>query len=381
MKVAFIHNEKKIGTGAHYINDLMSQKLAASSVEIKSFYPKASLMETPVHLSGLKSILFFYSLLEKRKEILKYDLIQGTTYTALPFLAYPIPVVAHFGSTTKGFMEATPKAINIENGCKKVWYNLKKEGAIGELNIKTRKPLRDIADVEEYVALKANAVIATSEKVRQELLSMGVEPDKVHLIHNAVEDYWFETVSNDLLAPPKIVFLGRLGNDAFTLKLKGLDRLVHLWQKFPAIEKVCLAITTNKSLIEHFKLKVPKLILETNVKKDDLPKFLGSLRGSIIFISSRYEGFSLSLIEGMSQGLIPVSYPVGVAPEIIRNGENGYIVTSQNEAIEKVQLIINDEDLRKKMSAESIKTAKQFSSEKITRQLISLYEKLIAVSS
>jgi glycosyltransferase involved in cell wall biosynthesis len=381
MKIAFIHNEKKIGTGAHYINDLMSQKLISSNIDTKNFYPKTSLIETPVHLSGIKNILFFYSLLEKRKEILKYDLIQGTTYTALPFLAYPIPVVAHFGSTTRGFLDFTPRASQMENGCRKIWYKLKKDGAIHELNIKTRKPMRDIADIEEYVASKASAVIATSEKVRNELLSMGAKPENIHLIHNAIEDYWFEKVGKKDLSQLKIVFLGRLGNDPFTLKLKGLDRLISLWQKFSMVEKVCLAITTNKTLIEYLKVNIPKLTLEVNIKKDDLPEKLLSLRGSILFISSRYEGFSLSLIEGMSQGLIPIAYSVGVVPEIITNGKNGFIVSSVSEAAERVNEIMNNKKLRESMSDEAIKTSKQFSSEKITKKLIDLYKKVIITSS
>ncbi len=39
MKVAFIHNEKKTGTGANYINDLMFLKLQEAGVEVKNFYP------------------------------------------------------------------------------------------------------------------------------------------------------------------------------------------------------------------------------------------------------------------------------------------------------------------------------------------------------
>ena len=96
MKVAFIHNEKKIGTGAHYINDLMASKLQNAGVEIKNFYPRISLVNTPAHLGGLKKILFFYSLLERRKEILKFNIIQGTTYTPLPFLVFSVPVLSHF---------------------------------------------------------------------------------------------------------------------------------------------------------------------------------------------------------------------------------------------------------------------------------------------
>ena len=377
MKIAFIHNEKKLGTGARYINDLMALKLKESGVDIKNFYPRTLLVDTPVHLGGLKAILFFYSLLERRKEILKFNIIQGTTYTPLPFLAYPVPVVSHFGSTTRGFLGATPLATNIENGSRKVWYKLKKDGAIGELNIKTRKPLPDIADIEEYVASKATAIVATSENVRQELLKAKIDDQKIHLIHNAIEDYWFEFNLSDFTEKPGIVFLGRLGGDAFTLKLKGLDRLVHLYNNFPDVSKFTFCISINKKLLGWLRSKIPNHFLYSNIQKDKLPELLRPMRGSVLFIPSRYEGFSLSLIEGMSQGLIPVVYPVGVAPEIIRNGENGYIVNSQKEAIEKTELLLRDKELRERLSVKAVKTSKQFSSNVIAEKLILLYKSIL----
>jgi len=375
MKVAFIHNEKKIGTGAHYINDLMSLKLREAGVEMKNFYPRASL-DIPIHLGGLKNILFFYSLLEKRDEILKYDLVQGTTYTPLPFLAYSIPVITHFGSTTKGFLNATPRANKMESCLKKVWYGLRKMKAIKELNIKTRRPLRDIAEIEQYVALKAEAVIATSLKVKKELVDMGIEDNKIHLIHNAIEDYWFDDNNADFLDDPHIVFLGRMGNDAFNLKLKGVDRLVHLYSQFDDIKKTTVCMTTNKGIVSWFLNNIPNHSLFVNLKKDKIPQVIKSLKGSVLFISSRYEGFSLSLIEGMSQGLVPVIYSVGVAPEIIKNGENGFIVSSQEEAVEKVRMLLLDKKLRKKCSIGAEKTALQFSSSLISKKLIKLYEEV-----
>ena len=372
MKVAFIHNEKKIGTGAHYINDLMSLKLKEAGVEMKNFYPRTS-FDAPVHLSGLKNILFFHSLLEKRNQILKFDLIQGTTYTPLPFLAYDIPVITHFGSTTKGFLIATPRASILEDGPREVWYQLKKAGAIKELNVKTRRPLRDIAEIEEYVASKAEAVIATSLCVKNELIGMGINEDKIHLIHNAIEDYWFDNNKPEILDDPRLVFLGRMGNDAFNLKLKGIDRLIHLYQIFRDIKKVTVCMTTNKNLVSWLMNNISKHTLFVNLKKDKIPETIKPLRGSILFISSRYEGFSLSLIEGMSQGLVPIIYAVGVAPEIIRNGENGFIVSSQKEAISKVKLLLADPLLRKKCVLEAEKTARIFSSAKIAHDLMGLY--------
>ena len=373
MKVAFIHNEKKIGTGAHYINDLMVAKLRERGVEIRNFYPRMSLAKTPIHLGGIKNILFFYSLLEKRNDILGFDIIQGTTYTSLPFLAFSTPVVSHFGSTTRGFLNNVPLSSKLGVETSKSWYDLRKQGAIGELNIRTRRPLRDIADIEEYVAKRATAVIATSKLIQQELLNSGVEKKKIYLVHNAIEDYWLTKRLNRCVDSASIVFLGRLGNDAFTLKLKGVDRLVHLYHQFPDVKKMTACITTNKKLINWLHCSLPNHFLFTNIKKDHLPDLLRPLAGSILFIPSRYEGFSLSLIEGMACGLIPVIYPVGVAPEIIKNNQNGFIVNSQEEAVAVIKRLLQDKPLRHRLSRSAYRTARRFSSNVIAKRLIKIY--------
>ncbi len=377
MKIAFIHNQKKIGTGAHYINDLISKKLSQHRIETKNFYPKTELMESPNHLKGLANILFFYSLLDHKKDILKYSIIQGTTYTPLPFLALPIPVITHFGSTTSGFLKSTPLAKRIEKSTNSIWYTLHNNKIIKELNIKTRRPLRDIAEIEQYVSKRATAVIATSENVKKELISMGVSAQKIEVIHNAIEDYWFEKPINFPLNKPQLVFLGRLGGDAFTLKLKGVDRLIHLYKKFPKIKKTTICMTNNKLLKNWLKKEIPNHILFTNFKKDLIPNILRPLSGSILFIPSRYEGFSLSLIEGMSQGIIPIIYSVGIAPEIIKNGVNGFIVKNQKEVIKRVEEILNNEKLRKKMCFESYATAQHFRSEIMAEKLMDFYKKVL----
>jgi glycosyltransferase involved in cell wall biosynthesis len=377
MKIAFIHSDKKIATGAHYINDLISIKLKNLGFSVKNFYPKTDLVESPVHLKGLANILFFYSLLEKRKEISKYDLIQGTTYTPLPFLASNgTSIVSHFGSTTKGFLNSTPLAKNIEKETKKIWYELREKKII-ELNVKTRRPMRDISEIEKYVALRAKKIIAVSKNIKKELISMGVNKEKIEIIHNAIEDYWFEENNNPVIEEPKIVFLGRLGGDSFTLKLKGIDRLIHLYKKFPKIKKTTICMTTNKKLKDYLKLNFENHDLFVNFKKDLIPNILGKLKGSVLFLPSRYEGFSLSLIEGMSQGIIPIAYPVGIAPEIIKDGDNGYLVNSQKEAISRIEMILSNKKLRKYISEQAIKTSYCFKSEKMAEQLACFYKKTI----
>lgn len=374
MKVAFIHNEKKLGTGAHFINDLMASRLRESGVRVKNFYPKNPLLDAPLHLKGISNVLFFYSLLEHKDEILKYDLIQGTTYTPLAFLPFPIPVVSHFGSTSWGFLHAVPLAKDLAPPLRKIWVALKKAGAISELNVYTRRPLRDVAEIEKLVALRADTVIATSEIVKNDLLDIGVSPERIRVVPNAIEDYWLKRKRNMSVGQPSLVFLGRIGADVFTLKLKGLDRLFDYYQHFPTVPKHTIGITTNQNLVNWFDTTLANHQFYANYKKERIPELLEGKAGSILLITSRYEGFSLSLIEGMSQGLIPVTYPVGIAPEIIQNGKNGFLIHTQSEGKRAIDYILklSHED-RQLLASAAVETAQKFSSKVISKRLIEVY--------
>lgn len=380
VKIAFIHNEKKVHVGVHtgaaQINRLMSAALAERGVEVRNFYPRTQLSDAPIHLKGLANILFFYSLLEYKDTMLKYDIIQGTTYTPLPFLAFTVPVVCHFGSTARGYLISTPRTSDLSTPEREVFKELLRLGIIPEFDLRIMRPIEDIADIETVTATRATACIATSQKVRDELISMGVADDRIHIIHNAIEDYWFDPPRITNLQSPHLVFLGRLGNDVFTLKLKGLSRLVHFYRAFPDVPKTTVCMTTNRKLKEWMKVSFPKHYMYVNLRKDLIPGALAPLYGSILFLSSRYEGFSLSLIEGMSQGLVPIAFGVGVAPEIIRDGENGFLVSTVEQAITRAQELLGDEKKRLAMAAVAKQTSERFRSARIAGDLEMLYRSI-----
>src|SRR3990167_1929415 len=173
IKVAFIHNERRIHggmhTGAAQINQLMAHSLAAVGVHVRHFYPRHQLTDTPVHLRGIANILFFYSMLEHKDKMLKFDIIQGTTYTPLPFLAFNVPVVCHFGSTIRGYLDAVPATRRLPKEEQNVFKELAKLDIIPELDLKTFRPMEDVADIEAVAAARAATCIATSEKVKNEL--------------------------------------------------------------------------------------------------------------------------------------------------------------------------------------------------------------------
>lgn len=377
MKIVYIHDENKIRTGADHISELIVNKLREHNVLVKNVYPTTRLIDYSynIKLKGVSNILFFYSLLERKDEILKYDLIQGTTFTPITFLSFDIPVVTYFGSTTAGILLATPKAKYLKKDLRDILYRLKEDRVISEVDSKAEKPLRDISDIQEFAAAKSTRVIVASKIVKDNLVRHGkIHPNKITVIHNAIEDYWFERPLAALTKKPKLVFLGRIGGDVFTWKTKGVDRLIKIYESFPSLNKTSIIMTTNKKIGPWLDKHIPKHKIFLNFPKDKIRKLLNPERGSIVLLTSRYEGFSLSLIEAMSQGLIPVAFPVGVAPEIIVNGKNGFLVNSPQEAKKRIGEILKNDQLKFALSSAAYQTTLRFRADILAKKLVSLYE-------
>jgi glycosyltransferase involved in cell wall biosynthesis len=291
-------------------------------------------------------------------------------------LSFSKPVVSHFGSTTYGFLKSTPRTHCIDDNTKKIFYILRKKHVIPELNIQTRRPLRDVTEIERYVAQRATKIIATSDQVRKELIDQQVNSENIIVIHNAIENFWFSKYDSQLKTP-HLIFIGRLGNDSFTWKLKGLDRLLHVYQNFPDNPKLSFFMTTNDKLDPWIQKNIHKHIGYYNLLKLEIKNILQQYFGSIFLLTSRYEGFSLSLIEAMSQGLVPIVYPVGVASEIIVNDINGFIVQNQKEMVLRIKTLLFDSKKRLYMAHNSRATAARFKVNLLVNSLINNYHNII----
>jgi len=378
-KVLFIHSEKKFKTGAHYINDLIIEKLKKQKYRVDNLYPTNGVDLLSPDMFGISNILLFYSLIKKHEDAKKYNIIQGTTYTTLAFIGNGTPVISHFGSTTYGFLRAVPSMKNLEKEKKELYSilrNLYENNAIPTLK-SNLKPLKDISKIEIYVAKKSDAVIVTSKKVQTELIKNKVPKNKIILIHNSIEDYWFDSkIIKKVKKEANLVYSGRLGNDQFTVKLKGIPRLIYVLNNFPLLNKVIIGMCYKTDQYEKVFDQILKTKSYLSVEKKKIPSILRKHYGDLYINTSRYEGFCLSLVEAMSQGLVPIVFPFGVAPEIIENGKNGYIVNSIDEMLSKINKIKSDISKRKEIAENAMQTAKKFNSDRMIKQYDKLYESL-----
>ena len=100
---------------------------------------------------------------------------------------------------------------------------------------------------------------------------------------------------------------------------------------------------------------------------------------SIFVLSSRYEGFGMVLIEAMSFGIPCVSFDCNYGPsDIIKDNEDGFLIKNGDEEtfVEKLQLLMKDENLRKEMGEKARENVQRFSPQNVVKQWDELFKKI-----
>lgn len=104
------------------------------------------------------------------------------------------------------------------------------------------------------------------------------------------------------------------------------------------------------------------------------------LECSILLLTSLYEPFGLVLPEAMSCGLPVVAFDCPYGPaDIITNGVDGFLIKERdvNLYAEKVSLLMDDVNLRRKMGQAGVISSQRYAAERIIPEWKQLFEQMI----
>lgn len=161
--------------------------------------------------------------------------------------------------------------------------------------------------------------------------------------------------------------------------VKRVDRMMRIWkrvsQKFPDWQLDVL----GSGDIDYFS----NLAKKYSVQNINFVGFCNPHeyydKGAILCMTSSTEGWGMVLVEAQSNGVVPMAYnSYASATDIIDDGENGFLVKAfdEDEYVEKLMMLMRDEELRLKMAESAMASVCRFDSKKIAQQWIDLFEKL-----
>ena len=128
---------------------------------------------------------------------------------------------------------------------------------------------------------------------------------------------------------------------------------------FPNVEFHLIGSGPLKSSLVETKtrLKTPNVYIHDNVPLEKLVSWMQ--KADIFLFPSIHEGFPKVTIEAAATGLPSIVFK-NYKPETVLNGETGYIVGDVDEMMEKLEILIEDVDLRHKMGVRAREYAKKF---------------------
>jgi D-inositol-3-phosphate glycosyltransferase len=238
--------------------------------------------------------------------------------------------------------------------------------------------------------------VATLAELTQLRFLYKADPNKMVVIPPGVDVGHFYPIPSDEaktyigLKPEHrmILFVGRIE------PLKGVDTLLQAMaclQLKEAQQPVHLAIiggdpsaSSEQMTVEMARLQkmCEVLGLDQSVvflgkrDQDKLPYYYSA--AEVLVMPSHYESFGMVALEAMACGTPVIASEVGGLAYLVRDGETGFTIPAEepDALCEKLTWLLNDSKLHQKMSGQAAEYAKDYAWEKITKQIVKVYEGL-----
>ena len=218
--------------------------------------------------------------------------------------------------------------------------------------------------------------IAISSAVRDAMVSRGIAPERISVVHSGVNLPSGQVTPRDwrseLKWPADSILLGVIG--AMTAE-KGLDALDPILKALPpAIRKRTRIILLGGS--KRGQAVIGGVDAHFAGFVDAIEAATSGL--DILVHPARSEGLGTSVIDAMALGVPVVAFGVGGLPEVI-TPDAGFLVPPGDSSAfaEKIASLAGDEALRKSIGAAGSERARQFGSERMTLETEAVYQSVL----
>jgi glycosyltransferase involved in cell wall biosynthesis len=220
--------------------------------------------------------------------------------------------------------------------------------------------------------------VVTNSKGLTELARKSAPNQKFEQILNGVDTQFYKEgkrTAEDRRKKFHILLASRLS------RRKGfnfaIDAFIKLFDLYPHIHMTIAGGEGNamSDLTEQVKRSGldEKVVFTGTYTKKESPMIYNS--ADVFVMPSLNEGMSNNLLEALASGLPVLMTPTGGAEELVRDGENGYVIKMKDvdSIVEKLQILIENPELCDAFGHASRVIAEDMSWQKVAEEYITLY--------
>lgn len=220
--------------------------------------------------------------------------------------------------------------------------------------VRTRHKSTSVSDSLRHALLYRllpHAVTTTGEAVRQQFIDHNhLDPDAICSIPTGVNMQRFQPgCSNAAVKQALGIQAGQpvVGTVSFLRPEKGIDVLIEamclLKKAFPQV--CCLIVgdgQERQALLEQIRQRQLEGTLVLAGFREDIPELLKLM--DVFVLPSLEEGMPQSLLQALAMERAVVASAVGGVPEVVLNGETGFLVPPQDHAVlaHQIELLLRD---------------------------------------
>ncbi|MBC7318546.1 glycosyltransferase family 4 protein, partial [Candidatus Bipolaricaulota bacterium] len=237
-----------------------------------------------------------------------------------------------------------------------------------------------VAKLAEKILLKLpyDKIVTVSNATKEALVKdYRIKPERIQVIYNGVDLSLIDSIKASRL-PDTLIFVGRLAPH------KHVDHLLkivkELKNEIPNIKLKIIGDGIEKNrllkLVKDYKIQ-DRVTFYTNLKYADVIYHMKA--SSILVLPSTREGFGMVLAEANACNRPVIAYKSGGVVEVIKDGENGFLVEPLNiESLkEKIKILLSDEKSQQEFGEKGRKIVEEkFNWDKIIEEVMKTYKVL-----
>jgi glycosyltransferase involved in cell wall biosynthesis len=230
-----------------------------------------------------------------------------------------------------------------------------------------------------YLVKKVDGIGVLSSEEKQNFMAVGLDESKLFIVKNAVSEFPESEIKRDFSVskenPLRLLFVARL------IQTKGLFETIDAVSDLSDKNfHIVLDILGDGEIRKEAENRAKELNgadainFHGHVSEETVEKFYRN-SDLLIFPTYHHEGFPMVIFNAMANGLPIITTKIRAAADYLKAGENCLFCELKNSlsVADKTIELYQNEDLRRKISENNFKLAREFSAPKITPEYIEIY--------